>query len=84
MDLIEQYLSRSREIIGNRTQAEIRYDNEVLRWLRRGKNIEKAIDTANKKYPEEALKTDDSNIDNVVAHYDYLMQHDEIMRKLSD
>ena len=84
MDLIEQYLSRSREIIGNRTQAEIRYDNEVLRWLRRGKNIEKAINTANKKYPEEALKTDDSNIDNVAAHYDYLMQHDEIMRKLSD
>ncbi len=83
MNLIEQYLSRSKEIIGNRTQAEIRYDNEVLRWLGKGKNIEKAIKKANKKYPDEALKIDESNIENVAAHYDYLMEHDEIIRKFS-
>ena len=34
MDFIEQYLRRSQEIIGDRTRAEIRYDNEVIRWLR--------------------------------------------------
>jgi len=39
MDLIEKYLSRSQEIIGDRTRAEIRYDNEVARWLRKGKVI---------------------------------------------
>jgi len=83
MNFIEQYLSRSKEIIGNRTQAEVRYDNEVLRWLRRGKNIEKAINKANQKYPDEALKIDESHIDNVASHYDYLMQHEEILRKLS-
>lgn len=30
MDFIEQYFSRSQEIIGDRTQTEIRYDNEVV------------------------------------------------------
>lgn len=83
MNFIEQYLSRSKEIIGNRTQAEIRYDNEVLRWLRKGKSIEKAIKSANKKYPDEALRIDESNIENVAAHYDYLVQYDEILRKIS-
>jgi hypothetical protein len=34
MDFIEEYFSRSQEIIGDRTQTEIRYDNEVVRWLR--------------------------------------------------
>ena len=54
MNLIEQYLLHSQEIIGDRTQPEKRYDNEVIRWLRKGKNIGKAIDKANKKYPKEA------------------------------
>jgi len=82
MDLIEQYLSRSKEIIGERTQAEIRYDNEVLRWLRKSKKIKNAIEKANKKYPDEALQMDKSNINDVANHYDYLLEHDKIMRKL--
>ena len=82
MDLFEQYLSRSKEIIGERTQAEIRYDNEVLRWLRKGKKIKNAIEKANKKYPDEALQVDKSNINDVSNHYDYLLEHDKIMRKL--
>ena len=83
MDLIKQYLSRSKEIIGNRTQEEIRYDNEVLKWLRKSKKIKIAINKANEKYPKEALKIDDSNINDVANHYEYLMQHEKIMRKLS-
>jgi hypothetical protein len=82
MDLIEQYLSRSKEIIGDRTQAEIRYDNEVLRWLQKGKKIKNAIQKANKKYPHEALQLDKSNINDVANHYDYLLEHDKIMQKL--
>jgi hypothetical protein len=81
MDFIDQYLQRSQEIIGDRSPAERRYDNEVLRWLRKGKNVKKAIDKANKKYPKEALEIDDSNCDEVASHYDYLMQHEEIMAK---
>jgi hypothetical protein len=82
MDLIEQYFSRSKEIIGDRNQTEIRYDNEVLRWFRKGKKIKNAIIKANKKYPDEALQLDKSNINDVANHYDYLLEHEKIMRKL--
>jgi hypothetical protein len=83
MNFLDQYLQRSQEIIGDRSPAEKRYDNEVLRWLRKGKNIRKAIEKANKKYPEEALEIDDTNSDDVADHYDYIMQHQEIMNKIS-
>jgi len=83
MDFIEQYFSRSQEIIGDRTQTEIRYDNEVVRWLRKGKEIKKAIKKANKKYPNEALKLDGSEINDVASYYDYLLEHENIIRKIS-
>jgi hypothetical protein len=83
MDFIEQYFSRSQEIIGDRTQTEIRYDNEVVRWLRKGKEIKKAIKKANKKYPNEALKLDGSEINDVTSYYDYLLEHENIIRKIS-
>ena len=83
MDFIEQYFSRSQEIIGDRTQTEIRYDNEVVRWLHKGKEIKKAIKKANKKYPNEALKLDGSEINDVASYYDYLLEHENIIRKIS-
>ena len=83
MNFLDQYLQRSQEIIGDRSPTEKRYDNEVLRWLHKGKNIRKAIEKANKKYPEEALEIDDTNSDDVADHYDYIMQHQEIMNKIS-
>jgi hypothetical protein len=83
MDFIEQYLSRSQEIIGNRSRAERRYDNEVIRWLRKGREIKKAIKKANKKYPNEALKLDGSEIDDVASYYDYLLEHENIIHKIS-
>lgn len=82
MSLIDQYLRRSQEIIGNRTRAEERYDHEVIKWLKKGVNIRKAINKANKKYPDEALKVDETNVDDVAAHYEYLRQHMEIMRRI--
>ena len=83
MDFIEQYFSRSQEIIGDRTQTEIRYDNEVVRWLRKGKEVKKAIKKANKKYPNEAFKLDGSEINDVASYYDYLLEHENIIRKIS-
>jgi len=65
MSFLDQYLQRSQEIIVDKPPAEKRYDNEVLKWLRKGKNIIKAIDKANKKYPEEALEIDATNTDDV-------------------
>ena len=85
MDFLEQYLNTANEIIGDRTKDEERYDKEVLRWLRKGKGkgIKKAINKANKKYPKEALKVDDNTINEIASHYDYLLEHDNIIRKIS-
>ena len=83
MDILEQYLQRSQGIIGNRTKDEERYDKEVLRWLRKGKSIRKAINKANKKYPKEALSVDESNLNDVASHYDYLLEHENIIREIS-
>ena len=82
MDLIDQYLSRSKEIIGDRSENEIRYDNEVVKWMHRGKEVKNAILKANKKYRKEALKVDRSNIDDVTEHYSYLLEHEKILRNL--
>ena len=55
MDILKQYIERANEIIGARTPDEQKYDHEVIRWLRRGKSITKAIAKANEKYPIEGV-----------------------------
>lgn len=82
MSLIEQYLQRSNDIIGERTETEGRYDNEVIKWLKKYGKIRKAIKKANKKYPDEALKYDESNINEIASHYEYIMRHIEIVQKI--
>ena len=82
MDILKQYIERANEVIGERTPEEQRYDHEVIRWLRRGKSINKAIAKANEKYPAEALQVDNDNLADVQAHYEYLEEHDAIMEKL--
>ncbi|MGI9069244.1 MAG: hypothetical protein ACR2HX_22935 [Pyrinomonadaceae bacterium] len=55
MDILKQYLERANEIIGERTPAEQKYDHEVVRWLRRGKSINKAIAKANEEVPHRGV-----------------------------
>ena len=82
MDILKQYTERANEIIGERTPDEERYDREVIRWIRRGKSISKAVAKANEKYPAEALQVDNDNLADVQAHYEYLADHDAINDKL--
>jgi hypothetical protein len=82
VDILKQYTERADEIIGERTLDEQKYDREVIRWLRRGKSINKAIARANEKYPTEALQVDNDNLADVQAHYEYLTEHQAIMEKL--
>ncbi|HCX28648.1 MAG TPA: hypothetical protein DHU55_02575, partial [Blastocatellia bacterium] len=79
---LKQYTERANEIIGERTPDEQKYDREVIRWMRRGKSITKAIAKANEKYPTEALQVDNDSLVEVQAHYEYLAEHDAIMEKL--
>ncbi len=82
MDFLQQYLDRARQIIGDRSPSERKYDDEVVKWLRKGKTFRKAIQKAKKKYPKEALKPTDDGIAETKAHYEYLAEHASIVSKL--
>ena len=82
MSLIDQYMQRSQDIIGERTKEEEQYDNELIKWLKKHGKIRKAINKANKKYPDEAIQYNEENIGEIEAHYDYLMKHIEIVGKI--
>ena len=80
--MIEAYLKRAEQIIGKRTLAEIAHDGDVVAGLEMGLPIEEALVRAAKRHPSEALSWDASNIGDVAAHYDYLKEHEQILRKL--
>ncbi len=80
--MLKQYLDRAKEIIGERTASEIAHDNAVVDALNSGLPIEAALSLAAKHHPNEALQWDSGNINDIAAHYDYLKQHDQIMKKL--
>ena len=82
MNMLDQYLARSKEIIGERTKEEEKYDNEVIKWLRKTGDIKKSLKKAKKKYPHESLGYDETNIEDIHSHYHYLMEHAEIIRKM--
>ena len=79
---LSEFTGRSNEIIGDRTPDEERYDREVLRWMRKGKSVSKAIGKANQKFPKEALKVDDDNLTDVQSHYEFTANHELIMERL--
>jgi len=83
VDILKQYTERANEIIGERTPDEEKYDREVIRCMRRGKSITKAIAKANEKHPTEALQVDNDNLADVQAHYEYLADHEAITEKLN-
>ncbi len=82
-EFIKGYLERSHEIIRERTPEEVAHDNEVIKQLRKGRNIKKALKMAAQKYPAEALHWDEETIGDIAAHYEYLSEHEEITRRLS-
>jgi DNA-binding protein H-NS len=82
MKELEPYLERANEIIGERTKEEELYDSEVVKWLKKYGKIRKALNRANIKYPDEALKYDDSNIGDLEARYEYMVEHYEIVKRM--
>ena len=79
---INHYLARAREIIGDRSQAEIEYDNAVIANLSTGMDIKSAIGAANLQYPEESLKPNADHWADLAARYDYLREHKAILKRL--
>lgn len=84
-ELLDAYLERTAEfsaMLKERTPGEVAYDNEVVAGLRRGLSIKKALELAGEKYPEEALHWDKTTIGEIKDHYEYLMNHEDILPKL--
>lgn len=82
MKELQPYMERANDIIGERTKEEELYDNEVVVNLRKYGKIRKALNKANKKYPDEALKYDDSNITDLLDRYDYMVKHYDIVSRI--
>jgi hypothetical protein len=80
--LMQMYLRRAEEIIGERTPAEIAHDDEVVAELEKGLPIEAALANAARKHPSEALQWDADSIGDIAAHYDYLKEHVRIMKMM--
>ena len=80
--LTNDYLARVREILGDRTDTEIEYDNTVVAFLAKGMDIQSAIDAANREHPEEALKPDLAHWGDLAARYDYIIKHKLMLQKL--
>ena len=83
--LIDSYLKDTVEfssMLEERTAGEVAYDHEVVMALRRGLSINRALEVAGEKYPDEALKWDDETVNDIKAHYEYLMNHEDILAKL--
>ena len=79
--LINNYLARARDILGDRTDAEIEYDNTVVAFLAKGMVIQSAIDAANREHPDEALKVHPIHLEDLAARYDYISQHKLMLQK---
>ena len=80
--LLNAYMRQAEQIIGQRTRAEIAHDDDIVAGLEMGLPIEAALANAAQKHPAEALPWDDSTIGDIAAHYDYLREHMQILRKL--
>jgi hypothetical protein len=79
--MMNAYFKRTREIIGDRTPAEIEYGNTVLAGLARGMDIRIAIGAANKQHPDEAFKPEPNQWADLMARHDFLLQHKEFLKR---
>ena len=85
-NLLESYRESTKEFsqtLAERSPAEVAYDKEVLAGLRKGISIQKALEIAARKFPDEALEVDINTIGEVNDHYQYLKNHEDILAKLN-
>jgi hypothetical protein len=85
-ELIEfytQFSSEFEEELQQRTPDEIAYDNSILKELKKGRSIKRALKIAAREYPDEALQYTDENLDDIQAHYEFLLNHELIKHKIA-
>ena len=79
---INAYLERAREIIGERSESEIAYDDSVVAHLSSGMDIKRAVRAANREHPDEALKPGPEHWDDLASRYEYIREHEGILKRL--
>lgn len=79
---INAYLQQAREIIGDRSQSEIAYDDSVVARLSRGMDIKRTIRAANQQHPEEALQPGPHHWPDLAARYEYILEHKALLKTL--
>jgi retron-type reverse transcriptase len=72
---LNAYHQRARELIGDRTPAEIKCDDAVIAGLASGMNLPQAIATANREYPDAARQSKSDQWGDWAARYDFIRQH---------
>jgi hypothetical protein len=85
-DIIEsyqQYFAGFEEELEQRTPDEVAYDNVIIKELSKGRSIKKALKIAARQYPDEALQYTDENIDDIQEHYEFLLNHELIKKKIA-
>jgi hypothetical protein len=81
---INAYLQRAREIIGERSPAEVAYDDAIVSHLSRGMNIRQAVRAANREHPDEALEPRSEHWGDLASRYDYIAEHKAILKRPGD
>lgn len=85
-ELIEFYQDFSAEFeeeLRQRTPEEAAYDMVILQELYNGESIEIALEIAAEVYPEEALEYTDDQLEDIEAHYEFLLHHEIIKGKIA-
>ena len=84
-ELLDAYMESTAEfsaMLKERTAGETAYDHAVVAGLKSGLSITKALELAGEQYPDEALQWDENSIVEIKDHYEYLMNHEDILSKL--
>lgn len=85
-ELIEFYQDFSAEFeeeLRQRTPEETAYDMVILQELYDGESIETALEVAGEVYPDEALGYTDDQLEDLEAHYEFLLNHEIIKGKIA-
>ena len=83
INFYQQYFARLEEELSQRTPDEAAYDNAIIKELSKGRSIKKALKIAARQYPDEALQYTDENIDDIKEHYEFLLNHELMKKKIA-
>ena len=73
LHLHDQMTGSFRGELASRTAGEVAYDDFLLALLKSGKDFQAAFIEANQAFPSEALSTGGEDLEDVEAHYRFLL-----------